>query len=98
MSGQRASNPQQTLALLLSKKDQLQEELRTVEKQVVLPLAIPIFHHCVISVRYPSLWELLFSMTCFQDIHHNYVTVEDFFLFSQDVTSIVNDCPHDTCL
>ena len=37
MSGQRASNPQQTLALLLSKKDQLQEELRTVEKQVVLP-------------------------------------------------------------
>jgi len=34
MSGQRASNPQQTLALLLSKKDQLQEELRTVEKQL----------------------------------------------------------------
>jgi hypothetical protein len=36
MSGQRASNPQQTLQLLMAKKEKLQEELRSVEKQVCL--------------------------------------------------------------
>ncbi|CAK9866882.1 unnamed protein product [Sphagnum jensenii] len=34
MSGQRTSNPQQTLQLLMAKKEKLQEELRSVEKQV----------------------------------------------------------------
>ena len=35
MSGQRVtSNPHQTLNLLNARKEQLQEELRTVEKQV----------------------------------------------------------------
>jgi hypothetical protein len=36
MSGQRTSNPQQTLQLLMAKKEKLQEELRSVEKQVCL--------------------------------------------------------------